>query len=196
MHARRKLVLASLASAVLTSQALAQNAPKPAPSGNTPEDIVRRLMALEDVRAIEQLKYRYAAFCDNKYDPEGIASLFVDDGRWVVDGEGGSMTGHEEIKAHFRALSEKIPWALHFIIAPRVELAADGQTATGYFYLLCLATIQSSQDSSKNDAVILTLNYTDQFVKHNDTWYFKELRGRTHQVSNWDQGWVKQPFRG
>ena len=44
---------------------------------------------LEDVRAIEQLKYRYAAFCDHRYDPEGIASLFVEDGEWVVDGEGG-----------------------------------------------------------------------------------------------------------
>src|SRR5690348_16175527 len=85
-------------------------------------DLARRLTRLEDVRAIEQLKYRYAAFCDDNYDPDGIAGCFVDDGRWVVDGEGGSMVGHEEIKAHFRALSEKITWALHHVIAPRIEL--------------------------------------------------------------------------
>ncbi len=105
------------------------------------------------------------------------------------------MTGHEEIKAHFRALSDKITWALHYMIAPRVELADDGQSATGYFYLLCLCTIENSQDATKKDPVILTINYTDQFVKRDGTWYFQELRGRTHQVSNWDQGWVKQPFR-
>ncbi|MFD9663718.1 nuclear transport factor 2 family protein [Rhodococcus sp. NPDC059968] len=158
-------------------------------------ELAERLTRLEDVRAIEQLKYRYAGFCDNGYDPEGIAGLFVEDGRWVVDGEGGSMTGPEEIKAHFRALSDKITWALHYMIAPRVELADDGQSATGYFYLLCLCTIENSQDTTKKDPVILTINYTDQFVKRDGTWYFQELRGRTHQVSNWDQGWVKQPFR-
>lgn len=147
-----------------------------------------RLQSLEDVRAIEQLKYQYAAFCDNRYDPEGIASLFTTDGRWLVDGEGGSMNGHEEIKAHFRALSAHIPWALHFITQPRVDLHADGKSATGYFYLLCLCTIGT-------DAVILTLNYTNQFVKQDGKWLFKELRGSTHQVSNWDQGWVKQKFR-
>ena len=154
-----------------------------------------RLNRLEDIRAIEQLKYRYAGFCDNRYDPEGIASLFVEDGRWVVDGEGGSMTGHDEIKAHFRGLSDKITWALHFVMAPRIELAEDRRTAVGYFYLLCLCTIESSQDPAKKDPVILTINYTDQFVKRDGQWYFQELLGRTHQVSNWDQGWVKQPFR-
>lgn len=158
-------------------------------------ELAERLTRLEDVRAIEQLKYRYAGFCDNSYDPEGIAGLFVEDGRWVVDGEGGSMTGHEEIKAHFRALSGKITWAQHYMIAPRIDLSEDGRSATGYFYLLCLCTIENSQDPTQKDAVILTINYTDQFVKREGAWYFQELRGRTHQVSNWDQGWVKQPFR-
>ena len=159
------------------------------------QQLADRLARLEDVRAIEQLKYRYAGYCDDSYDPEGIASLFTEDGRWVVDGEGGSMTGHEEIKNHFRALSTKISWAQHYMIAPRVQVADDGQTATGEFYLLCLCTIESSEDAAEKDAVILTLNYRDTFVKKAGAWYFQELIGRTHQVSNWDQGWVKQPFR-
>jgi uncharacterized protein (TIGR02246 family) len=161
----------------------------------TVEELVSRIGRLEDVRAIEQLKFKYAGYCDDSYDPEGIASLFTEDGRWVVDGEGGTMTGHEEIKAHFRALSEKITWAQHYMIAPKVELSEDGQSAVGRFYLLCLCTIERTDDPSQKDAVILTLNYTDQFVKRNGTWYFQELLGSTHQVSNWDQGWVKQQFR-
>ncbi|OZE79145.1 nuclear transport factor 2 family protein [Rhodococcus sp. 15-649-1-2] len=164
-------------------------------SDTTLDDVVRRLTHLEDVREIEQLKYRYASFCDDGYNPDGIASLFADDGRWVVDGEGGSMTGHEEIKTHFRALSAKIPWALHYMIAPRVDIAADGESATGFFYLLCLCTIENSQDPAKHDAVILTINYTDQFVKRDGKWFFQELLGKTHQVSNWNKGWVEQPFR-
>jgi len=158
-------------------------------------ELVQRLVRLEDVRAIEQLKYKYAAYCDDSYDPEGIASLFTEDGRWVVDGEGGTMTGHDEIKAHFRALSEKITWAQHYMIAPKVELSEDGRSAVGRFYLLCLCTIERTDDPAEKDAVILTLNYTDQFVKRDGTWYFQELLGSTHQVSNWDQGWVKQQFR-
>lgn len=159
-------------------------------------DVARRLTRQEDIRAIEQLKFRYAAFCDNGYDPDGIAGCFAEDGRWVVDGEGGSMVGHEEIKAHFRALSTKITWALHHVLNPRVELSDDGRTATGYFYLLCLCTIESVDDPAQKDPVIITIHYTDQFVKRDGTWYFQELLGKTHQVSNWDQGWVKQPFRG
>jgi uncharacterized protein (TIGR02246 family) len=158
-------------------------------------ELATRLVRLEDVRAIEQLKYRYAGFCDDSYDPEGIAGLFVEDGRWVVDGEGATLTGHDEIKAHFRTLRERITWAQHYVIAPRVEVAADGQTALGWFYLICFCTIERTDDPREKDAVILTLNYTDQFVKRDGTWYFQELLGRTHQVSNWDQGWVRQPFR-
>jgi uncharacterized protein (TIGR02246 family) len=164
-------------------------------TSTTTLSVEERLQRLEDVRAIEQLKYRYAGYCDNDYDPEGIAGLFTEDGRWVVDGEGGSMVGHEQIKAHFRALSSKISWALHYMIAPRIEIADDGEHATGYFYLLCLCTIEQSDDPTQKDAVILTVNYTDQFIKRDGQWLFEELLGRTHQVSNWDQGWVKQQFR-
>ncbi|MFJ9589543.1 nuclear transport factor 2 family protein [Streptomyces acidicola] len=155
-----------------------------------------RLIRLEDARAVEQLKYHYAAHCDNSYDAEGIASLFTDDGRWIVDGEGGSNTGHDQIVAHFTQLPQKISWAQHYIINPQVDIADDGRQATGTFRLLCLCTIASTDGAdSDKDAVILTVDYTDRFVKRDGRWYFQELRGTTHQVSNWDQGWVKQPFR-
>ena len=39
-----------------------------------------QLGRLQDIRAIEQLKYQYASCCDRGYDPEGIAALFIDDG--------------------------------------------------------------------------------------------------------------------
>ena len=46
-------------------------------SDTTLDDVDRRLTHLEDVREIEQLKYRYASFCDDGYNPDGIASLFA-----------------------------------------------------------------------------------------------------------------------
>ena len=159
------------------------------------EELTRRLTALEDIRAIEQLKYEYAGYCDDAYNPDGIAGLFVEDGEWIVDGEGATLSGREAIRAHFAALSSKITWAQHYMIAPKVQLSDDGTTATGTFYLLCLCTIERTNDPHEKDAVILTLNYRDTFVKRDGRWFFKELIGRTHQVSDWDQGWVKQPFR-
>ena len=154
-----------------------------------------QLGRLQDIRAIEQLKYQYATYCDHGYDPEGIAALFTDDGMWVVNGVGGDVTGGEAIRKHFRELSQSISWALHFMIAPQVALANDRQTAVGSFYLLCLCTIAKTAAPTENDAVVLTLNYVDQFVKRGDRWLFKELRGTMHQASTWELGWVKQQWR-
>ena len=55
------------------------------------EDIERRLRALEDVEAIKRLKARYCAYCDDHYDADGIASLFVEDAIWD-----GGMRGKAE----------------------------------------------------------------------------------------------------
>lgn len=41
------------------------------------ERLERRLQALEDAEAIRDLKARYAALCDNHYDADGIAALFI-----------------------------------------------------------------------------------------------------------------------
>jgi uncharacterized protein (TIGR02246 family) len=159
------------------------------------EALEDELGRLKDIRAIEQLKYEYAGYCDNGYDPAGIASLFTPDGVWVVNGVGGENAGREAIRAHFAELSKAITWALHFMIAPQVALSADRQTAVGKFYLLCFCTIVQTDDLSQSDAVVLTLNYVDQFVKDGDRWLFKELRGTMHQASTWELGWVKQQWR-
>jgi len=49
---------------------------------------VRRL---EDIEAVKQLKYRYAAFCDQDYDPDGLAPLFTENAIW----DGGIMGRYE-----------------------------------------------------------------------------------------------------
>ena len=41
------------------------------------EQIERRLQVLEDAEAIRNLKARYAALCDNQYDPDGIALSLI-----------------------------------------------------------------------------------------------------------------------
>ena len=51
----------------------------------TIDQLAERLQVLEDIEAIKRLKARYCAQCDDGYNPDGIASLFVEDGgvgRW------------------------------------------------------------------------------------------------------------------
>ena len=44
---------------------------------NTLEQQVQRLTDIEDIK---QLKLRYAFFCDDNYNPDGLASCFTEDG--------------------------------------------------------------------------------------------------------------------
>jgi hypothetical protein len=39
-------------------------------------------LQLEDIEEIKILKARYGYYCDDSYDPNGISSLFVEDGVW------------------------------------------------------------------------------------------------------------------
>ena len=49
----------------------------------TLEQQVARLAAIEDIK---QMKARYCHYADHGYDPDGLASLFVEDAHW----DGGS----------------------------------------------------------------------------------------------------------
>ena len=99
------------------------------------------------------------------------------------------------MREFFTNMAQSIVWALHFVIAPQVDVAEDGLTAEARFYLLCFCTILREDDPSEKDAVVLTGNYVDRFVKQDDgSWLFKELTGTVHQASEWRQGWVQQQW--
>ena len=48
-------------------------------------------LQLEGIEAIKILKARYGYYCDDSYDPDGISSLFVEDGVW----DGGQFGRYE-----------------------------------------------------------------------------------------------------
>ena len=43
------------------------------------DELENRVRAVEDTDAIRNLKARYAAYCDDNYNPDGIAEMFVED---------------------------------------------------------------------------------------------------------------------
>jgi hypothetical protein len=159
----------------------------------TNQTLEARIQRLEDIEAINRLKMTYAKLCEEGYDADGIVGLFAeDDVSWVSD-VFGTHIGRDGIHAWFADVDEEIRWALHLMINPVVEVADDGQTATGSFYLLELATMSAPEGDP--DAVIMTGKYKDDFVKVDGEWRFKRIEVNFEQVSNLDQGWVRQQFR-
>ncbi len=159
-------------------------------------DLEARIQRLEDAEAIHNLKMEYAKVCDEGYDADTITAMFAEhtDVEWVSD-VFGTHVGRDGIHAWFDNVDEEITWALHFMLNPVIQVAEDGESATGRFYLFMLSTM-ISPDGGDPDAVIMTGKYADDFVKENGEWRFKRIEVNFEQVSNLDQGWVKQQFRG
>src|SRR5438128_2659738 len=144
---------------------------------DTAVSVEQRLARLENVEAIKKLKSQYAKHCDNMYDPDGIVSLFVEDGIWEAQ-PFGTFRGRDEIHGFMSAVSKSIVWALHFMIDPDIELADDGMSAVGTWYMLGLVTMTAADDPSRHEPVVMTANYRDTYVKVDGRWMFKHLTAK------------------
>ena len=56
-----------------------------------------RIQRLEDIEAIKQLKAEYCAYCDDGYNPDGIANLYTEDAVWD-GGPFGRYEGRDAIR--------------------------------------------------------------------------------------------------
>ena len=140
---------------------------------------------LEDIEAIKNLKARYGYFCDDSYNADGIASLFVEDGVW--DGaQLGRHEGRSAIHGFFRHLArDKITFAMHLFMNPLIEV--NGDTATGHWYLLGPLTLHDG-----NQATWIGGRYFEEYVKVDGEWKFKLLRFTPYFISPFDKGWVEK----
>jgi hypothetical protein len=50
--------------------------------------------------------------------------------------------------------------------------------------------MKATDDSSKDEAAVLSGKYADKFVKIGGKWLFEEVSGVIEQSSPWTQGWV------
>ena len=151
------------------------------------EDIERRLQVLEDIEAIKQLKARYCAYCDDGYDPEGIAGLFIDGGVWD-GGRRGRFEGKEAIKGFFVQAAQTFSFALHYVLNPIITV--DGDEAHGTWYLFMPATLRDG-----NRAVWNAGRYEDDYVRVDGKWKFRQLRvAESYFTTPFDAGWAKERF--
>ena len=150
------------------------------------EALERRIQRLEDLEAIKQLKARYAAHCDAHYDADALAELFTADAVW----DGGILgynEGRETIRQFFRGSSQRISFALHYIVSPIIEI--DGDTAHGTWYLLQTCTYLNG-----NQAVWGAATYHDRYVRDQGVWKFQHVRITSHFWTPFEEGWARIPF--
>ncbi|WP_156839520.1 nuclear transport factor 2 family protein [Novosphingobium aquimarinum] len=136
----------------------------------TQPSIEERLAALEDIRAIEELKWRYLRACDRK-QPEDVRACFTDDA--VIDYEGFPLfTDADAFVDVFRK------WGcvpnivdMHHGLHPIISL--NGDRATGAFDLYFFQI-----DTASGRQTQLAVNYDDEFVRKEGGWLISRTVSR------------------
>jgi len=144
-----------------------------------------RVARLEAVEALKRLKARYCAYCDNNYDPEGLASLFTQKGVW--DGDTfGRYVGRDEIKSFFQRTSGNIIFAAHLVLNPIIEIK-DADHAIGKWRLIMPATVQ---ENGQKEARWLIAAYDECYVRVDGAWFFELLKLHVNFYEPHAIGWA------
>ena len=142
------------------------------------EKTVRRLADIEDIK---QLKARYANACDEDYNPDKLAPLFIEDAIWD-GGILGYAEGRTAIHEFFSASSALVPFAVHQITTPLIEI--DGDTATGKWYLWQPMVFGG-------EALWMSAIYNDKYVRQDDQWLYQHLQLDIRMLTPYAEGPAK-----
>jgi hypothetical protein len=155
------------------------------------DDLAHRVARLEAAEAIRQLKARYADVCDTGYDPDRMEPLFTPDAVWDGGERFGRYEGIEAIRGFFAGVSSQIVWALHYMVAPAIDVDEDGTNARGAWYLWQPCTVVGPDGPQ---AVWLTGRYADRYRLEDGGWRFSEVLLDVQAVTPFEDGWVRRPF--
>ena len=150
------------------------------------EELEKRVRAVEDAEAIRNLKARYAAYCDDNYDADKIAELFVEDAVWQ-SGPIGRYEGREAIREFFRGASKIFSFAVHYYLNPQIEVRGEAAQARWYSFMACtmgdgnMATWRAGIDD-------------EEYVRVNGEWKFKSKTSSVVFHTPFDAGWANVRF--
>ena len=142
-----------------------------------------RIRRLEDIEALKLLKSRYAEHCDNNYDPDRLAELFTQDAVWD-GGVLGRAEGRDAIRKFFAVASKLMPFAIHHVTNPAIEV--DGDRATGHWNLW-----QPCVHATGNQALWIAARYHDEYRREGGVWRFARVTVRVNMMSPYEAGWSR-----
>ncbi len=131
-------------------------------------ELEKRIIRLEDIEAIKQLKARYCEICDDTHNPNRIAAVFAEDGIWE-GGEFGQAKGHQAIRDLFSGFRQQFSFSQHNITNPVIQI--DGERATGIWYIMGPWTF-----TENNKEIWMSARYDDDYVKIDGVWKYQHLR--------------------
>lgn len=153
------------------------------------DDTARLVRRLADIEAIRQLKHRYCGLCDDGYDADPLAELFTEDAVWD-GGPIGAHHGREAIRAFFRGSSARVPFALHLVTNPIIDV--DGDAATGRWYLW-EPLAYAFPDGER--AYWMSARYDDRYRRTAQGWKFERVAITMKMLAPYDEGWAPARIR-
>ncbi|HZR38101.1 MAG TPA: nuclear transport factor 2 family protein [Nevskia sp.] len=139
----------------------------------TVADLEKRLQALEDIHAIQELKARYLRACDRK-QPDTMRDCFIEKGA-VIEADGfPSFNDRDGWVAVFTDLAVKNPnvMDMHHGQNPQITLTGP-DSATGVWDLnFCQINVK------ERTVVNLAGEYRDEYVRQNGRWWISAQRFR------------------
>ena len=145
-----------------------------------------RVRRLEDIEALRNLKAEYAAACDDNYDADRLAALFVEDATWESQGMG-KYEGREAIREFFRGISGHFVFALHYGLNPQIEVTGDTARARWYLFMPCTVG-----DTGK--AMWRAGLDEEEYVRVDGRWMYRSKKSAPFFHTTFEEGWAKQQF--
>jgi len=141
----------------------------------------QKVQRLSDIEDIKQLKARYAAACDDDYNADVLASLFTESAIWD-GGMFGYAEGREAIRDFFNPEVSPVPFAIHQISNPQIELSGD--VATGKWYLWQPMVLGEQ-------ALWMSATYEDLYVRQGGEWLYQSLKLNVRMLAPYEEGFSK-----
>ena len=149
-------------------------------------ELQERIRHLEDIEALRNLKAEYAAACDDNYDADRLAALFVEDATWESQGMG-KYEGREAIREFFRGISGHFVFALHYGLNPHIEVTGDTARARWYLFMPCTVG-----DTGK--AMWRAGLDEEEYVRVEGRWMYRSKKSAPFFHTTFEEGWAKQQF--
>ena len=149
-------------------------------------ELQKRVRHLEDIDALRNLKAEHAAACDDNYDVDRLAALFVEDATWESEGMG-CYEGREGIREFFRSISGHFVFDLHYGLNPQTEAKGDTARARWYLFMPCKV-------GDTREAVWHAGLDEEEYIMADGRWMYRSKRSAPTFHTTFEQGWARQRF--
>ena len=171
----------------------------------SPNDLEKRIQAIEDWIEIDRLEKIYGYYLDNG-QMQKVVDCFSDNMESIEIGDRGVFKGKEGLRKFFFEYlgrggegkpgdATKLPpgrLAFHMQHQGVITIDPDGKTAKGRWYLVMIQARPIEKGGSPR-SILGHGVYENEFVKEDGVWKFKKMFMSLHYRSPIGEGWAELP---